>query len=75
MDAARAAHRLGWRPTGWADGGRGCSSRTGTSSSGAIAQRPETTLYEMQEALLAERGVRVSHDTIWRFLRTERQSF
>ena len=42
---------------------------------GRYRERPETTLYEMQEALLAERGVRVSHDTIWRFLRTERQSF
>lgn len=42
---------------------------------GRLRERPETTLHEMQAALLAERGVRVSHDTVWRFLRAEGHSF
>jgi putative transposase len=33
-----------------------------------VQQRPELTLKGLQ-ALLAARGVRVSHDTVWRFLR------
>jgi len=37
--------------------------------------RPETTLLEMRELLVAERGVRVSLDTIWRFLRAARQTY
>ena len=40
-----------------------------------LRERPETTLHEMRERLAAERGVRVSHDTVWRFLKAERQSF
>lgn len=40
-----------------------------------LAEKPETTLFEMRALLLAERGVRVSHDTVWRFLRAERQSY
>ena len=40
-----------------------------------LKERPETTLFEMRDLLLAERGVRVSHDTVWRFLRAERQSY
>ena len=42
---------------------------------GRYRERPETTLHEMKDAFLAERGVRVSHDTVWRFLKAERQSF
>jgi putative transposase len=42
---------------------------------GRLEERPETTLHEMKDALMRERGVRVSHDTVWRFLRAERQSF
>jgi len=41
----------------------------------AAEERPETTLLEMRELLAAERGVRVSLDTIWRFLRAERQTY
>ena len=33
-----------------------------------VQLRPETTLRTLQ-ALLAERGIEVSHDTVWRFLR------
>jgi putative transposase len=40
-----------------------------------LRERPETTLLEMRELILAEHGVRVSQDTVWRFLRAERQSF
>ena len=40
-----------------------------------LKERPETTLVEMRELLVAERGVRVSLDTIWRFLRAERQTY
>jgi transposase len=40
-----------------------------------LKERPETTLTEMRERLVAERGVRVSLDPIWRFLRTERQTY
>ncbi len=40
-----------------------------------LRERPETTLFEMRDMLIAERGVRVSHDTVWRFLRAERQSY
>jgi len=39
-----------------------------------VRARPETTLKELQ-ALLAARGVRVSHDTVWRFLRACGLSF
>ena len=42
---------------------------------GKLRERPETTLHEMKDLLLAERGVRVSHDTVWRFLRAARQSY
>jgi transposase len=40
-----------------------------------LKDRPETTLLEMRELLVAGRGVRVSLDTIWRFLRAERQTY
>jgi transposase len=40
-----------------------------------LRERPETTLHELKDALLDARGVRVSHDTVWRFLKAERQSF
>jgi len=40
-----------------------------------LKDRPETTLLEMRELLVAERGVRVSLDTIWRFLRAARQTY
>lgn len=40
-----------------------------------LRERPETTLHEMQELLAAERGVRVSHDSVWRFLRAAGWSF
>jgi transposase len=40
-----------------------------------LKDRPETTLLEMRELLVAARGVRVSLDTIWRFLRAERQTY
>jgi len=40
-----------------------------------LKERPETTLLEMRELLVSERGVRVSLDTIWRFLRAERQTY
>ena len=35
---------------------------------------PHLTLHRLK-ALLAERGVMVSHDTVWRFLRREGRSF
>ena len=38
-----------------------------------LKERPETTLIEMREMLVAERGLRVSLNTIWRHLRAERQ--
>lgn len=40
-----------------------------------LRERPETTLHEIKDALWERRGVRVSHDTVWRYLRAERQSF
>jgi putative transposase len=39
----------------------------------ALRERPETTLFEMRDLLLAEHGVPVSHGTVWRFLRAERR--
>ncbi len=39
-----------------------------------LRERPETTLHDLKDALRA-RGVAVSHDTIWRFLRAERHSY
>jgi transposase len=39
-----------------------------------IEKVPHLTLHRLK-ALLAERGIRVSHDTVWRFLRREGQSF
>jgi putative transposase len=33
-----------------------------------LKERPETTLIEMRDLLVAERGVRVALDTIWRHL-------
>ncbi len=35
---------------------------------------PYLTLHGLKD-LLAEQGVMVSHDTVWRFLRREEQSF
>ena len=40
-----------------------------------LKERPETTLAEMRDLLVAERGLRVALDTIWRFLRAERQTY
>lgn len=40
-----------------------------------LKARPETTLLEMRDLLLAEHGVRVSLDTVWRFLRAARQTY
>lgn len=39
-----------------------------------IEKAPHVTLHRLKD-LLAERGVMVSHDTVWRFLRREGQSF
>ena len=39
-----------------------------------LEHRPHLTLSRLQD-LLAERGVKVSHDTVWRFLRREGLSF
>jgi len=39
-----------------------------------IEQVPHLTLHRLKD-LLAERGVSISHDTVWRFLRREGQSF
>lgn len=39
-----------------------------------IAKVPHLSLHRLK-ALLAKRGVNVSHDTVWRFLRREGQSF
>jgi putative transposase len=39
-----------------------------------IKRVPHLTLHRLK-GLLAERGVMVSHDTVWRFLRREGQSF
>ena len=39
-----------------------------------IKEVPHLTLYGLKN-LLAARGVAVSHDTVWRFLRRERRSF
>jgi transposase len=39
-----------------------------------IEKTPHLTLHRLKD-LLAERGVEVSHDTVWRFLRREGQSF
>lgn len=41
---------------------------------GQIAEVPHLTLHRLKD-LLAERGIVVSHDTVWRFLRREDQSF
>jgi transposase len=40
-----------------------------------LKEQPETTLAEMRDLLVAERGVLVALDTIWRFLRAERQTY
>lgn len=40
-----------------------------------LKERPETTLVEMRDLFVAERGVRVSLDTNWRFLRAARQTY
>lgn len=42
---------------------------------GHLAEKPETRLMEMRGLFLAERGLRASLETIWRFLRAERQSY
>jgi transposase len=39
-----------------------------------IEEIPHLTLHRLKD-LLAERGIAVSHDTVWRFLRREGQSF
>ena len=39
-----------------------------------IEEAPHLTLHRLKD-LLAERGVAVSHDTVWRFLRREGRSF
>ena len=39
-----------------------------------IEKVPHLTLHRLK-ALLAERGVMISHDTVWRFLRREGRSF
>jgi transposase len=39
-----------------------------------IEEVPHLTLHRLKD-LLAERGVAVSHDTVWRFLRREGRSF
>ena len=39
-----------------------------------VRQTPHLTLARLQD-VLAARGVRVSHDTVWRFLKREGQSF
>jgi len=39
-----------------------------------IANVPHLTLHRLKD-LLAEQGIAVSHDTVWRFLRREGQSF
>jgi len=39
-----------------------------------VEKTPHLTLHKLK-ALLAERGVKVSHDTVWRFLRSEGKSF
>ena len=39
-----------------------------------IDEIPHLTLHKLKE-LLAARGILVSHDTVWRFLRREGQSF
>jgi transposase len=39
-----------------------------------IEKVPHLTLHRLKD-LLAERGVMVSHDTVWRFLRREGRSF
>ena len=41
---------------------------------GQIKDVPHLTLHRLKD-LLAERGIVVSHDTVWRFLRREDQSF
>lgn len=40
----------------------------------AIERTPHLTLHGLKD-LLAERGIKVSHDTVWRFLRREGLSF
>ena len=40
----------------------------------AFAEVPHLTLHRLKD-LLAARGVAVSHDTVWRFLRREGRSF
>ena len=39
-----------------------------------ITEAPHLTLHRLKD-LLAERGIAVSHDTVWRFLRRQGQSF
>ena len=41
---------------------------------GQINEVPHLTLHRLKD-LLAERGIAVSHDTVWRFLRREGRSF
>jgi len=41
---------------------------------GVLEETPHLTLHGVKD-LLAERGVMVSHDTVWRFLRREGLSF
>jgi transposase len=40
-----------------------------------IEKVPHLTLHRLKDLLTAERGVMVSHDTVWRFLRREGRSF
>jgi transposase len=39
-----------------------------------VARKPQLTLSKLQD-MLAKRGLNVSHDTVWRFLRREGLSF
>lgn len=39
-----------------------------------VARTPQLTLSKLQD-MLAKRGVKVSHDTVWRFLRRQGLSF
>ena len=40
-----------------------------------IERVPHLTLHHLKDLLAAERGVVVSHDTVWRFLRRQGRSF
>jgi len=40
-----------------------------------LQEKPHTTLHAMQQALLEQKGVKVSIDTIWRMLRHEGMRF